>query len=130
MTIELGITTAFWCLLILAVLPIVCAGISKAGGDQYDNHAPRAWLAKQEGFRARAVGAQQNSWEAFALLTAAVVVAHLSAGPQDGVDQLAIGVVAARVLYIFFYVGDWALARTMVWVAGFFMTLSIFVAGG
>ncbi len=129
MTTELGMTTAFWCLLVLAVLPIVCAGISKAGGDSYDNHAPRAWLARQEGFRARAVAAQQNSWEAFALMTAAVLVAHASVGPSDAANQLAVAVVAARLAYILCYVADWAMARTLVWVAGFFMTLSIFLVG-
>ena len=47
-------TTALWCLLISMFLPIVCAGISKAGGQGYDNAQPRDWLARQEGFRAHA----------------------------------------------------------------------------
>lgn len=55
-----------WCLLIMGLLPIVCAGISKAGARSYDNRNPREWLAAQEGYRKRAVAAQQNSWEAFA----------------------------------------------------------------
>jgi uncharacterized MAPEG superfamily protein len=35
----------------------------------------------------------------------------------------------ARLVYILCYVTNWALARTLVWVAGFFMTLSIFLVG-
>jgi len=41
-------------LLIAGVLPVACAGIAKLGFKEYDNNNPRAWLAKQTGFRARA----------------------------------------------------------------------------
>lgn len=121
-------TIAFWCLLIVAVLPIVCAGIAKAGGEAYDNHNPREWLDRQEGFRKRATAAQQNSWEAFGFFTAAVFVAHASGGPSEAVDQMAIAFVVARALYIVTYVADWAMVRSLVWFAGFFLTISIFVS--
>jgi uncharacterized MAPEG superfamily protein len=122
------LTIAFWCLLIVAVLPIVCAGIAKAGGEAYDNHNPREWLDRQEGFRKRATAAQQNSWEAFGFFTAAVFVAHASGGPSEAVDQMAIAFVVARALFILTYVADWAMVRTLVWFAGFFLTISIFVS--
>ncbi|MBM3377193.1 MAG: hypothetical protein FJY38_03230 [Betaproteobacteria bacterium] len=121
-------TIAFWCLLIVAVLPIVCAGIAKAGGEAYDNHNPREWLDRQEGFRKRATAAQQNSWEAFGFFTAAVFVAHASGGPSEAVDQMAIAFVVARALFILTYVADWAMVRSLVWFAGFFLTISIFVS--
>ena len=121
-------TIAFWCLLIVAVLPIVCAGIAKAGGEAYDNHNPREWLDRQEGFRKRATAAQQNSWEAFGFFTAAVFVAHASGGPSEAVDQMAMAFVVARALYIVTYVADWAMVRSLVWFAGFFLTISIFVS--
>jgi len=122
------LTIAFWCLLIVAVLPIVCAGIAKAGGEAYDNHNPREWLDRQEGFRKRATAAQQNSWEAFGFFTAAVFVAHASGGPSEAVDQMAIAFVVARALLILTYVADWAMVRSLVWFAGFFLTISIFVS--
>jgi len=122
------LTIAFWCLLIVAVLPIVCAGIAKAGGEAYDNHNPREWLERQEGFRKRATAAQQNSWEAFGFFTAAVFVAHASGGPSEAVDQMAMAFVVARGLYILTYVADWAMVRSLVWFAGFFLTISIFVS--
>jgi uncharacterized MAPEG superfamily protein len=122
------LTIAFWCLLVVAVLPIVCAGIAKAGGEAYDNHNPREWLDRQEGFRKRATAAQQNSWEAFGFFTAAVFVAHASGGPSEAVDQMAMAFVVARALYILTYVADWAMLRTLVWFAGFFLTISIFVS--
>jgi uncharacterized MAPEG superfamily protein len=121
-------TIALWCLLITMFLPIVCAGISKAGGEGYDNAQPRAWLARQEGFRARAVAAQQNSWEALILFGLAVLAAHTVAGPQDSVDQFAVAFVLARIGYIVAYVANWALVRSLVWLLGLFLSISIFVA--
>lgn len=121
-------TTALWCLLITMFLPIVCAGISKAGGEAYDNAQPRDWLARQEGFRARAVAAQQNSWEALIVFGFAVVTAHTLAGPLASVDQFAVAFVISRVVYIAAYVVNWALLRSLVWLLGFFLSISIFVA--
>ena len=121
-------TTALWCLFITMFLPVVCAGISKAGGQGYDNAHPRQWLAQQEGFRARAVAAQQNSWEALLLFSIAVLVAHAILGPSDSVNQMAVSFVVARLAYIAAYVANWAMARTLVWLAGFLLTISIFAA--
>ncbi len=121
-------TTALWCLFITMFLPIVCAGISKAGGQGYDNAQPRQWLAQQEGFRARAMAAQQNSWEALLLFAIAVLVVHVILGPSDSVNQMAVGFVVARLAYIAAYVANWAMARTLVWLVGFLLTISIFAA--
>ena len=45
-------TLAYWCVLVAALLPYVCASLAKAGGvgksrkeGGFDNHDPRAWLA-------------------------------------------------------------------------------------
>jgi len=118
-----------WCLLIMGVMPIVCAGISKAGARGYDNRNPREWLAAQEGYRKRAVAAQQNCWEAFAYFTAAMVVATATQAPLDGLENLTAQVVLARVAYIVCYVADWHLARTLFWTLGFGFTTAIFFAG-
>jgi len=79
-------TTALWCLMIAALLPIVCTGIAKWGFKGFDNNRPREWLARQDGWRARANAAQQNSWEAFAIFSAAVLTAHVVEAPQARVD--------------------------------------------
>ena len=121
-------TTALWCLFVTMFLPIVCAGISKAGGKRYDNAQPRKWLAEQEGFRARAVAAQQNTWEALLLFAIAIIVAHMLLGPTDSVNQMAVGFVVSRLVYILAYVANWAMARTLVWLVGFFLTIAIFAA--
>ena len=122
-------TTALWCLMIAAVLPIVCTGIAKWGFEGFDNRRPREWLAKQSGWRARANAAQANSWEALAIFTAAVLTAHLVEAPQPRVDLLALVFIAARVAYIACYVADRASLRSLVWLVGLGASFGLFFAG-
>ena len=56
-------TIAFACVLFMGLFPYVAAGIAKKGFENYDNSQPRAWLAQQSGFRARANAAQANLFE-------------------------------------------------------------------
>jgi uncharacterized MAPEG superfamily protein len=122
-------TTAYWCVLIAGLLPYVATVTAKAGA-RFDNRNPRDWLAKQEGCRRRANAAQANSFEAFPLFAAAVIVAHLTQAPQDRVDMLAMVFVAARVLYFVFYLADLAAMRSLAWFVGIASAVTIFVSGG
>ena len=119
-------TTAIWCVLIAGLLPYIAAAAAKAGPG-FDNNEPRAWLAKQQGFRARANAAQQNGFEAFAFFAAAVLVAHVVRGPQAQVDLLAMVFVVARLLYLAFYLAGWGALRSLVWCVGFGAALWIFL---
>jgi uncharacterized MAPEG superfamily protein len=121
-------TLALWCLLLASLMPILCAGIAKWGFDGFDNRRPREWLARQDGWRARAHAAQQNSWEALAMFTPAVLTAHVAGAPQNLVDGLAVGFIGARVLYVFCYVSDQAGLRSLVWLAGVGVCIALFVA--
>ena len=49
-------------------------------------------------------------------------------GPTDSVNQMAVGFVISRLVYILAYVANWAMARTLVWLVGFFLTIAIFAA--
>jgi len=122
-------TTAYWCVLVAALMPYAAVSIAKSGGERFDNSNPRAWLQKQQGFRARANAAQANSFEAFPFFAAAVVVAHLTQAPQDRIDALAVMFVLARAAFIVFYVADWHWARSIVWTIGIVATITIFVSG-
>jgi uncharacterized MAPEG superfamily protein len=122
-------TIAYWCVLCAGLLPYVATGFAKIGGERYTNRYPRAWLDKQQGFRARANAAQANSFEAFPLFAAAVVIAHLTQAPQERIDGLALMFVAARIAYTVCYVADWHWARSVIWTLGFVVTLTIFVSG-
>ena len=118
-------TTAYWCVLVAALLPYLATVTAKAG-TRFDNHNPRDWLAKQEGWRRRANAAQHNGFEAFPLFAAAVIVAHLAHAPQARVDHLALGFVAARVGYLGAYLADLAPLRSLLWMAGLGCSIGLF----
>lgn len=127
---------AHWCILVAALLPIVCAGIAKSGMFRiprreggYDNLDPRAWLARQTDWRARANAAQANSFEALPFFIGAVLAAQQLGASQRLVDMLALGFVALRVLYIVLYVKGLASARSLVWSLGLAVNIAILFAG-
>ncbi len=121
-------TVALWCVLAAGILPYVATLIAKSGRKGFDNRTPRDWLAKQEGFRKRANAGQLNSFEAFPLFAAAVIIAHLVRGPQPLVDLLALLFVALRVLYLVCYLANQSMLRSLVWFAGLAIVAAIFVA--
>jgi uncharacterized MAPEG superfamily protein len=120
-------TTAYWCVLIAALLPILWAGAAKAGARGYNNARPREYLGALSGWPSRANFAQQNSHEAFPPFAAGVIIAHLCNAPQPTVDALALTFIAARVVYGFCYVADLAGLRSLVWLLGFACVAGLFV---
>ncbi len=120
-------TIALWCVLAAALLPLLCTGVAKSGFRNFDNNNPRAWLARQEGFRARANAAQQNSWEALAMFSAGVFAALLAHAPQGRIDLLALAFIAVRVAYIACYLADRATLRSFVWMIGLGLSIALFV---
>lgn len=121
-------TTAFWCILAAGLLPYAATLTAKIGGKEFNNADPRAWLARQEGFRHRANAAQLNAFEAFPLFAAAVLVAAYLHAPQARLDMLALGFIGARVAYLVFYLANIAVLRSLAWLAGVVCVVGIFVA--
>jgi uncharacterized MAPEG superfamily protein len=113
--------------LIAGLLPIVCAGIAKWGVKNYDNHQPRSWLALQEGYRARANAAQENSFEAFPLFAAGVALALWREVDAQAIAQCGWFFVAMRVAYIYCYVADRASLRSLVWCLGLAAAVRLYV---
>ena len=129
-------TLAYWCVLVAALLPIVCAGIAKYGVMRIppekgglDNNNPRVWLAQQIGWRARANAAQANTFEAIPSFFAAVVIAHQLQANQTPLDLLALAFIVLRIGYIVMYVGNLANARSIVWAMAFLVNIAILFAG-
>lgn len=129
-------TVAYWCILVAAFLPIVCAGIAKYGmmrtprqDGGYDNNNPRAWLAGQTDWRARANAAQSNTFEALPFFFAAVIIAHQLQAGQTRLDILALMFVVLRVAYILMYVANWASARSLVWALALLVNVGILFSG-
>lgn len=129
-------TVAYWCVFVAALLPLLCAVIAKRSGvgkrrseGGYDNHDPRAWLARQTGAAARANAAQANSFEALPFFIGAVVIAHQLGAGQTSLDLLALLFVFLRLLYIMMYVADLATLRSVMWSLAFAVNIGILFVG-
>jgi len=126
-------TIAQLCLLVACVLPVLCAALAKSKGfgkrrrdGGFDNHSPREWLARLDGWQARANAAQANSWEALPIFVAGLFVAHQHQAAQGTVDALALGFIAARLAYIGLYLADQASLRSLLWTAGLAASVALF----
>ena len=120
-------TMAYWCVLVAGLLPYVAALAAKLGVP-YDNHDPRAWLARLTGWRSRADAAQHNGFEAFPLFAVGVIVAQLAGVGQGRVDALAGGFVAVRVAHFAAYVADIPTLRSILWFVGLACILGLFIS--
>ena len=127
-------TIAELCILIAGLLPIVCAGIAKWKGfgvsrrdGGFDNHNPRQWLARLEGWQARANAAQQNSFEALPIFIAGVLIAQAHGAASSTVDALAVVFVLARLAYIATYLADRANLRTLSWTVALGCAIALFL---
>ena len=120
-------TTAYWCVLIAAMLPLVWVGAAKSGAAGYDNDRPRVFLAGLTGWPQRANWAQMNALEAFPPFAAAVIIAHLAGGNQNTIDLLAVVFVLSRIVHGIFYITDKGTLRSLVWLVGFGCIVALFV---
>jgi uncharacterized MAPEG superfamily protein len=116
---------SFLCLGIAGLLPYVATYIAKARPD-FDNRDPRAWLEKQTGFRRRAHYAQLNGFETFPFFAAGVIVANIAQASPGLTAGLASGFVAARILYLAFYLADQPTLRSLAFAGGLTCTIGLF----
>ena len=123
-------TLAYGCVLVAALLPMFCALLAKAGAmPRGGNRDPRAWLAAQSGWRARANAAQANGFEGLPFFIGAVIIAHQLGAPQARLDLLACAFIVLRLAYIALYVGDKATARSLVWGLGLLVNIAFMLLG-
>lgn len=127
-------TIAQFCLLVTCLLPLGCALLAKSKGfgkrrrdGGFDNNQPREWLARLDGWQARANAAQANSWEALPVFVAGLFVAHQHQAAQATVDALALGFLAARLAFIGLYLADRASLRSLAWVSGLAACVALFL---
>ncbi len=112
-------------LLLAAVLPYGAALSAKLGGRAFDNNNPRAWLAAQDGWRARANAAQANLFEGLPFFYAAVLYALYAGASAGTLAGWMAAWVALRVLYVLAYVLGRGTVRSIIWGVAFLVNLAI-----
>lgn len=119
---------AYWCVLVAALMPLVFTGIAKFSGSGFNNRKVRDFQATLTGFRQRAHWAHLNSFEAFPVFAAGVLMAVQQGVAAERVNQLALAFIVARVLYGAFYLLDRATLRSLAWVVAFGCSIALMLA--
>jgi uncharacterized MAPEG superfamily protein len=120
-------TAAEWCVfgtLLLYLLTI--APIKWIGFRRFDNSSPRDPAFYEDPIRARALAAHQNGIESFPFFAVAVLLAEFRAGPQRLINELAVLFLIVRIAYVFTYIGDRPMLRSILWAIGFVINIAIF----
>ena len=117
-------------LLILSVLPLLCAWIAayykqKQLGN-VDNKEPRIQTMQLIGPGARASAAQGNTWEALAVFSAAVLAVLISGADLESISTLSTIFVALRIAYVPVYIADLDKLRSLIFLAGFGICMYLF----
>lgn len=123
------------CILAAAALPyafLVLSGVPSSSlpsrwDRAYDNHDPRASLARLQGFRKRAHYAQLNGHEAFAPFAIGMLCAQWVNVAPGTIRSLGVGFVLIRLLYGALYVVDRPTLRSAVWGLGILDVLALYV---
>jgi uncharacterized MAPEG superfamily protein len=118
-------------LLTAVMLPILCSFISgyfryQQFGKAFDNKTPRLQAAKMEGAGQRAIAAQQNSWEALAMYSAALLGVHMSGLALDSIATLCMVFVVARVVYVVCYLANQDSLRSLSFLVSFGTCIGLF----
>ena len=121
-------TTLTCLMLAAALLPALTALVAKAGGRAFDNNEPRAWLARQQGWRARANAAQANAFEALPFFFAAVLLALHNGAAAPYLAWLSGAWLALRVAYAGLYVAGLGTLRSLAWAAAVALNIAILFA--
>ena len=123
------LATAYWCILITALLPYAWVFAAKTGAPGYNNRNPRAWIAKQAGnYKVqRANAAHLNAFEAFAPFAAGVLMAQAAGVDHARIAMLAVVFALLRIAHGVLYLADMPLARSLAWMGGYACVVALMV---
>ncbi len=110
-------------LIALTEFPVAWARRQMDG--RYDNRNPRTQQARLTGFGARALGAHQNTIEAFPVFAAGLLLALLFRADPGWVNGLAMLFIASRLTYIACYLADLHWLRSLIWMVGFGASIAL-----
>lgn len=117
-------------LLVMSILPVACSFIAgyfrRQQFGNIDNKHPRDQCRELTGAGARAVAAQSNTWEALAILSAALLAVFISGLPVDSMASLCLAFVALRVVYIGFYLANIDVLRSLSFIAAYGVCMYMF----
>ena len=93
----------------------------------FDNSHPRMQQAKLTGWGARAQGAHQNGFEAFAPFAAGILACQISGQDVATTAWLGVAFVVVRAVYIAMYVANLATLRSLVWFVAFGIVVALLI---
>ncbi len=115
-------STALWCLLVVAVLPYVLSVVSGTlrfqQTEAFDNKHPRQQMTTLHGAAARALAAQQNAWESLGFFTAVVALAELAGADPARTASPALLFLVTRLLHPVLYLANLDVLRSLVFMVG------------
>ncbi|MFC0179385.1 MAPEG family protein [Thorsellia kenyensis] len=111
--------------LLAGIMHIFCAGIAKYGRKDFDNHHPRQWMSKFDGYRARANAAQANTLESLPFFYASALFALYMQVDYQGLACLLWIWIICRVVYIYAYIKDMATFRSIVWFVALCVNITL-----
>ena len=118
------------CLLITAVLPILLTWTAAYFRNKdlgfIDNQNPRKQYLLLEGIGGRAVAAQQNTWEALAVYSAALIAVFVTNVPATAISTACLTFIISRLFFVGFYLINQDKLRTLAFVCGFGACLYMF----
>ena len=93
-----------------------------------DMNAPRAMLDRLPDYAKRATWAHQNSFESFALFTAAALCVFVSDTATERTSLYVLVYLAARTLFTLFYLLNWPWLRSPMWALSMVCIGGLFTA--
>lgn len=111
----------------LVYLPFVAVALARVTND-YDIAAPRAMIDKLPDWAKRANWAHQNAWEAFAIFTAAALMAYVSGLDNETARLQVMAHVGARLLFPVFYIANIPLLRSLMFAIASVCAFSLMFA--
>ncbi|HEX2859503.1 MAG TPA: MAPEG family protein [Alphaproteobacteria bacterium] len=120
-----GLAPAEWSILAAVLLAYGVLGVAKRQKG-FDNANPRDPAFYKSGLPARAQGAHINSLEGLPFFIGAIILAEMHGASAPYITLLAWGYIAARIAYIWAYLGNRPGLRSAVWGMGLLFNIGIF----
>jgi uncharacterized MAPEG superfamily protein len=121
---------AIICLLITSVLPVLLTWVAAYFRNKdlgfIDNQNPRKQYLLLDGIGGRTVAAQQNTWEALTVYSAALLAVFITNVPTEAIGTACLMFMISRLLFIGFYLIDLDKLRSLAFISGYGSCLYMF----